>query len=186
MAIDPQNPVAPEFPRQAGRENVPSHVPEYLIRESEIPFGPNFLKDPYHYMASMHETLPRIFYGTSVYGNSWQITKYEDAITMLQEYKVFSNEGATPFPRDPNDYFYFLPIEVDPPDHRKYRKILDPVFSPKGIANLEEDIRSLTNQLIDKVIDSHQCDFTTAFARPEIHLGDTEVSKDLGTNSYLS
>lgn len=166
MAIDPTKPVAPQFPRVAGRANVPAHVPEALVLAYDIPFGPKFLAAPYDYMASLHDTMPAIFYGVSDFGNAWQLIKYEDALFMLRESSVFSNEGATPFPRDPDDYFYFIPIEIDPPDHRKYRAILDPVFLPKGVAALEDNIRSLANQLIDDIIAKGECDFTTAFARP--------------------
>jgi cytochrome P450 len=166
MAIDPTNPVPPQIPRVAGRANVPAHVPENLILPCDIPFGQKFLAAPYEYMANLHETMPPIFYGVSDMGNAWQLMKYEDALFMLRESSIFSNEGATPFPRDPNDYFYFIPIEIDPPDHRKYRAILDPVFSPKGVLALEANIRNLANQLIDGFIDGHECDFTTAFGRP--------------------
>jgi cytochrome P450 len=166
MTIDPANPVPPQIPRIAGRASVPAHIPESLILPCDIPFGQKFLDAPYEYMANLHETMPPIFYGVSDMGNAWQLMKYEDALFMLRESSVFSNEGATPFPRDPNDYFYFIPIEIDPPDHRKYRAILDPVFSPKGVLELEENIRSLANRLMDDFIDKGECDFTTAFGRP--------------------
>lgn len=166
MAIDPRNPVPPQFTRVAGKDNIPPHVPKELIRSAGITFGPEFLAAPHEYMARLHETMPPIFYDVNDYGNAWQLLKYEDAFFMLRHADIFSNEGATPFPRDPNDYFYFIPIEIDPPDHRKYRAILDPVFSPRAILNLENKIRELANDLIDEFIDKGECEFTTAFGRP--------------------
>jgi cytochrome P450 len=85
---------------------------------------------------------------------------------VLRHADLFSNEGATPFPRDPDDYFYFIPIEIDPPEHRKYRNIVDPLFSPQGVLQLEGMMRELANELIDGFIDQGECDFTTAFGRP--------------------
>lgn len=166
MAIDPSHPVPPQYPRIAGRDQVPAHVPEELTRSISIPFGREFLASPYDYMAGLHATMPPIWYDVSDFGNCWQLRRYEDAYFMLRHTDVFSNEGATPFPRDPDDYFYFIPIEIDPPDHRKYRAILDPVFSPKAIARLEDNIRQLANGLIDEVIDDGECEYTTAFGRP--------------------
>ncbi|MCB1689133.1 MAG: cytochrome P450 [Halioglobus sp.] len=166
MAIDPTRPVAPEFPRVAGRDNVPAHVPKELVLPYEIPFGQKFLSAPYDYMASLHHSMPPVFYGVSDYSNAWQLIKHKDASFMLRESSVFSNEGATPFPRDPEDYFYFIPIEIDPPDHRKYREILDPVFSPRGVVQLEKNIRKLANELIDEIIDKGECEYTSAFGRP--------------------
>ena len=166
MTIDPANPVPPQFPRVAGEDNIPDHVPPELVRSVGITTGPEFLAAPHEYMANLHNTMPPIFYDVSPYGNAWQLLKHEDALFMLRHAEIFSNEGATPFPRDPEDYFYFIPIEIDPPDHRKYRAILDPVFSPKAVLELEDNIRKLANDLIDEVIDKGECEFTTAFGRP--------------------
>ena len=80
--------------------------------------------------------------------------------------KSSPRRGATPFPRDPANYFYFIPLEIDPPDHRKYRNILDPMLSPRSVANLESSIRQLANHLIDQFIDKGECEFTTDFGRP--------------------
>lgn len=166
MAIDPTNPVPPQFPRVVGRDNVPDHVPEDLIYSKGISFGPEFLAAPHDYMAKLHDTMPPIWYDVGPMGNHWQLIRYEDAFHMLRNFEVFSNEGATPFPRDPDDYFYFIPIEIDPPAHRKYRALLDPVFSPQGVAKLEDSIRQRTNDLIDQFIDKGQCEFTEEFGRP--------------------
>ncbi len=166
MTIDPTNPVPPEFPRVAGEDNIPDHVPRELIHSVGIPFGPEFVAAPHEFMARLHETMPPIWYDVSAFGNSWQLIKHADALHMLRHYEVFSNEGATPFPRDPDDYYYFIPIEIDPPDHRKYRAILEPLFSPKGVLQLEDKIRALTNDLIDEVIDKGECEYAGAFGRP--------------------
>lgn len=166
MAIDPTHPVPPTYPRVAGRDNIPAHVPEELVRSAGIPFGPDFLRGPHAYLAGLHQNFPPVYYDVSDFGNSWQLIKHEDALFMLRHPEIFSNEGATPFPRDPDDYYYFIPIEIDPPDHRKYRAILDPVFSPRGVLALEQKIRDLTNALIDEFIDDGGCEYTTAFGRP--------------------
>ncbi len=166
MPIDAANPVPPQFTRVAGRDNVPDHVPEELIRSTGIPFGPEFLAGPHKFMAGMHQTLPPIYYDVSDFGNAWHLIKHEDALFMLRHPEIFSNEGATPFPRDPDDYFYFIPIEIDPPHHRKYRAILEKQFSPKGVLELETKIRALANDLIDEIIDRGECEYTTAFGRP--------------------
>jgi len=166
MSIDASNPVPPSYPRRAGADNIPEHVPQDLIRSMGIPYSLEFLRNPHEYMASLHETQPPIYYDVSPMGNAWQIIKHSDALFMLRHPEFFGNEGATPFPRDPDDYFYFIPIEIDPPDHRKYRKILEEPFSPKGVLKLEDKIRALANDLIDDFIDKGECEFTTAFGRP--------------------
>ena len=166
MAIDAANPVPPSYPRMVGMDQVPPHVPKDLIFSAGTTTGAEFLAAPHAFMAKMHQNFPPIWYDVGPYGNAWQAIKHEDALFILRHAEIFSNEGATPFPRDPDDYFYFIPIEIDPPHHRKYRNIVDPVFSPQGVMALETLIRKRANDLIDKVIDAGECEFTETFGRP--------------------
>jgi cytochrome P450 len=57
-----------------------------------------------------------------------------------------------------------IPLQVDPPEHRKYRRLLDPLFAPRRMNELEPDITRLVNQLIDGFIDQGRCDFAADFA----------------------
>jgi cytochrome P450 len=166
MAIDAANPVPPNLPRHAGPDQIPHHVPKELVRSSGLTIGPEFLANPHDFMAKMHEDFPPIWYDVSEYINAWLLTKHEDALFALRHPEYFSNEGATPFPRDPNDYFYFIPIEIDPPHHRKYRNIVDPLFSPQGVMKLEGLIRQRAKDLLDEFADKGECEYTTAFGRP--------------------
>ncbi|HEX5268472.1 MAG TPA: cytochrome P450 [Acidimicrobiales bacterium] len=59
-----------------------------------------------------------------------------------------------------------IPLQMDPPDHVKYRRLLDPVFSPREMAKLEPQVTALVNGLIDGFIDRGQCDFASEFAVP--------------------
>jgi cytochrome P450 len=57
-----------------------------------------------------------------------------------------------------------IPLNVDPPLHSKYRKLLDPLFAPKRMDEQEEDITRRANALIDDFIDRGECNFTEEFA----------------------
>ena len=59
-----------------------------------------------------------------------------------------------------------IPLQIDPPEHKKFRKILDPMFAPKQMAELEEPVTQLVNDLIDKFIDDGEVDFATGFSVP--------------------
>lgn len=166
MRIDPANPVAPTNRRRAGPDDIPDHVPPELIRSAGITYGPEFLANPHEFMAKMHENFPPIFYDVSPFANAWVATKHEDALFVLRNADIFTNQDATPFPRDPDDYFNFIPIEIDPPEHRKYRNIVDDIVSPKGVLKLETSIRALANELMDEFIDKGECEFDEAFGRP--------------------
>ena len=57
-----------------------------------------------------------------------------------------------------------IPLNVDPPMHSKYRKLLDPLFAPKRMDEQEEDITRRVNGFIDAFIDRGECNFTEEFA----------------------
>ncbi len=59
-----------------------------------------------------------------------------------------------------------IPLQVDPPDHAKYRRLLDPLFSPQNIARLAPVITARVTELIDAVIAGGRCDFSTEVAVP--------------------
>ncbi len=59
-----------------------------------------------------------------------------------------------------------IPLQVDPPEHTRYRKMLDPLFSPRRMAEREQDVADLANQLIDGFVERGSCDFSTEFAVP--------------------
>jgi cytochrome P450 len=59
-----------------------------------------------------------------------------------------------------------IPLQVDPPDHLRYRRMLDPLFTPPKMAKLEADVANLTNRCIDRFIEDGQCDFASQFAVP--------------------
>jgi cytochrome P450 len=146
---------------------IPAHVPAELVRPIGLTEGPEFLAAPHAFMAGLHDTHPPIFYSTSQHAsNAWLLIKYEDVFFVLRHPEIFTTAGATPFPRDPNDYFYMIPLEIDPPHHRKYRAMIDPMVSPRTVAAMESSIRALANQLIDQFIDKGRCEFTTDFGRP--------------------
>ncbi len=59
-----------------------------------------------------------------------------------------------------------IPLQIDPPDHRKYRKILDLLFAPKRMSLMEDSTVLLVNDLIDKFIDDEEIDFSKQFSGP--------------------
>lgn len=59
-----------------------------------------------------------------------------------------------------------IPLQIDPPQHVKYRRILDPLFAPKKMALLEDEIVALVKELVDTFVAKGSCDFHEEFAVP--------------------
>jgi cytochrome P450 len=59
-----------------------------------------------------------------------------------------------------------IPLQIDPPEHRKFRRLLDPLFAPRRMNVLEPQITEMVNELIDGFIDNGKCEFAADFAVP--------------------
>ena len=59
-----------------------------------------------------------------------------------------------------------IPLGLDGEEHRKYRRLLDPVFTAKQVAPLADSVAKLANELIDGFIDSRSADVYAAWCEP--------------------
>ena len=59
-----------------------------------------------------------------------------------------------------------VPIAIDPPDHTRFRRLLDPFFSPKKMAEREPELRRQAGELIDAIVAKGECDVVADLATP--------------------
>jgi cholest-4-en-3-one 26-monooxygenase len=57
-----------------------------------------------------------------------------------------------------------LMLYMDPPDHTRYRKLVNRGFTPRMIGELEPHIRELTNNILDEALAKNECDFVVDVA----------------------
>ena len=93
------------------------------------------------------------------------LTTKEAAMEAFRRPEVFSS-AATVDALPMGSVRPLIPLQIDPPDHVKYRKILDPLFAPRHMAALEEPVAALVNDLIDGFVDRGECDFAAEFSVP--------------------
>jgi cytochrome P450 len=92
------------------------------------------------------------------------ISRYEDVVWALRHPEIFSSEMEMQMALGTQRPM--IPQQIDPPTQTRYRKILDPRFSRKRMAEIELDVRRDANELIDRFIDAGTCEFDAAFAIP--------------------
>ncbi len=93
----------------------------------------------------------------------WVITRYEDIVRIERDTAVFSSwKGGTNIedygPED-MDVIRYLMINMDPPQHMKFRKLVREGFAPRIIAAMEPHIRQICRGIVDKIADKGRCDF---------------------------
>ncbi|MEY2425294.1 MAG: hypothetical protein QOI61_866 [Actinomycetota bacterium] len=59
-----------------------------------------------------------------------------------------------------------IPLQIDPPRHKYFRRLLDPIFGRETVAELEPRTRELVKELIDAVKDNGGCNFHESLAEP--------------------
>jgi cytochrome P450 len=98
------------------------------------------------------------------YGGFWVVTKYDDVLRVAQDWENFSSAHGLTVPVAPIAVRN-LPVEVDPPIHRVYKRLINAYFTPAAVQPWEDATRQLATGLIDKFIGSGQCEFMADFAR---------------------
>lgn len=59
-----------------------------------------------------------------------------------------------------------IPIAIDPPEHTRFRRMLDPFFSPKKMAEREPELRRQAGELIDAIVARGECEVVADLATP--------------------
>jgi cytochrome P450 len=59
-----------------------------------------------------------------------------------------------------------IPLDLDGPAHTRFRKLLDPLFAPRSVERLTDQIRGLTNELIDRFAADGEVELFGAFCVP--------------------
>jgi len=99
------------------------------------------------------------------HGGFWYVTKSEDIFAAEQDPDTFSVAPSMLLPSFGTDV-PLIPIDIDPPDHTDYRRLLLPLFTPKAIGRLDEGMHDTARELATKVAGQDVADVSAIFARP--------------------
>ena len=98
----------------------------------------------------------------------WAITRYRDIFAVSLDPKTFSSARGGAILRAWKDGEYEpqrgMLINLDPPEHTRYRRLVSLLFSNKVIRRLEDHVRTVTNAILDRIAGDGACDFVTDVA----------------------
>ena len=103
----------------------------------------------------------------------WVITRYDDIVTANRDAASLSSsqelggvvtlEGPmAPFPG--TEMAGNMMLFMDPPDHTRYRKLVNRGFTPRMIGALEPHVRDLTVGVVEAALAKRDCDFVVDVA----------------------
>lgn len=93
----------------------------------------------------------------------WTVANYEGAMEVLQNPQTFSSSSI--FVQDPDPVYKWIPEMLDGDEHRKWRQLLAPHFSPGAAQRMAEKIRGRARELVESLVDRGSCDFMADFAQ---------------------
>ena len=92
----------------------------------------------------------------------WVFTHHDAVRDIYRDAELFSSESFTPW--EPEPVYRFVPTQIDPPDHIKYRQLLNPWFSPGAIEAVAQQAREACRSRIADLAGKGGCDFIADFA----------------------
>jgi len=133
--------------------------------------SPEVLECPYPYYERVREEAP--VHQTPL--GFWAVSRYEDVLSVVRNPEMFSSLAQS------NSFVTTPPPEVieiakqgyprvntllsnDPPSHTQFRNLVNKAFLPKRVAQLEDSIRKIANDLIDAFINDGKVDLVEQFA----------------------
>jgi cytochrome P450 len=120
----------------------------------------------------LRETCPAAWSESS--GGFWVLSTYELVTKALRDHETFSSAKYLDENGEPRNGvtiptsqgFRIVPTETDPPEWNGFRRILNPVFAPAAVEKLEPLIRSITDDVINGVIERGAADLVLDVINP--------------------
>lgn len=98
----------------------------------------------------------------------WVVTRYEDLVAVSKDPATFSSAraGTNIFDVAEEDLpmLRLLMLNMDPPKHNKFRRLVSTGFTSRMVTQLEPHVRQICRDLVDRVVDRTSFDFVTEIA----------------------
>jgi cholest-4-en-3-one 26-monooxygenase len=123
---------------------------------------------PHQWFALLRRAAPVYWHEETEGPGFWCITKYEDCVNVNRDYEHFSSARRATLlwemPEEALEQQRLMMLNMDPPLHTRYRRLVNKGFTPRMIGQLEQKIHDTTDDIIDAVIEKGEADFVTDIA----------------------
>ncbi len=123
---------------------------------------------PHHWFKELRAKDPVHWHEEKNGPGFWCITKYEDVKTISRNPMLFSSwlGGTNIEDRDEASLagLRMIMLNMDPPQHVKFRRIVQRGFTPQMVAKQETYLRALAKRIVDAVAHRGECEFVEELA----------------------
>jgi len=146
-------------------EKVPEHIPEELVWDHCLNDFTSELDDPFLAAGRLHEG-PGVIWATeaSLGKPGWVLTQHDLIRDAFLDYEHFSSARDETTSEVLGSMMRMIPVEVDPPEHHHYRRLLNPFFTPMHVKTYTEMVQATCDRLADKIAGNSRCEFIGDFA----------------------
>jgi cholest-4-en-3-one 26-monooxygenase len=120
---------------------------------------------PHAYLAHLRQHDPVHWQEEATGPGFWAVTRYEDCVTVNRDFERFSSakKGTMPFELSEDEIAQqsLMMLNMDPPLHTRYRRLVNKGFTPRMVRDLETSIHRSADAIIDLVIEKGEADFVT-------------------------
>jgi cytochrome P450 len=142
-----------------GAQSIPAHVPPEVVVDYDPVDGPEIKAFPPGALDKIREE-HRIFY-TPFKGGYWFPTRHEDIRSVYERPEIFAQGGTL---TEPNFRKVMIPLTLNGDEHRKWRRILQPIFTPGRIKQLEGFLREVARDRLREIAPLGACDVSMDYA----------------------
>ena len=151
-----------------GLPGVPDHVPDELVWKEDFEAFATAHEDPFRRMGELHDGPDILWIRKSDKGlgggvSGWLFTRYALIREALTDTENFASGNERNMMSAIGLDWPLIPIELNPPQQQRYRKVLEPFFSPAAIGALDGAIRETCEDLIAGFKIKDACEFVGEF-----------------------
>ena len=110
--------------------------------------------DPYETYRRLRDEAPAYWNPDLAF---WVLSRFEDVQNAFKDFDTFSSTGGVALEsrrrRDAGRMEFQQMIEMDPPDHTSFRKLVNRIFTGRRVAAMEDDIRNIFNGYLDHIVE---------------------------------
>ena len=137
-------------------------------------FDPGYVKDPAPIWDELRSGCPIAH--SERWGGAWMATKYDDLRELVRMVPELSSRSPAVVPLPPGMREEAIaeakmygsenpPITADPPEHKAYKQLILPFFTPTAVEGYRKFTEDLAHQLIDRIVDKGVGDAAEDFAQ---------------------
>jgi cytochrome P450 len=123
---------------------------------------------PYEAFSELRKQAPVAWHPYKDETGFWALTGYDEIQAVSRDSETWSSQAngivfELPTPEQ-RATLGLIMLQMDPPRHTEFRKLINKGFSPRQVARLNAHVADLARQIVDDVIEQGECDFANDVA----------------------